>query len=162
MITAKTYDFRRVTRDDVAMLCQWQARPHVRAWWGSTDPYTDKAINDPRVSRFIVSSQDHPFAFMQDYTVHGWDDHHFASLPNGARGIDQYIAEPDMVGVGHGTAFIGARVQALFDSGAPVIATDPHPDNHRAIAVYTKLGFRPAGPPQETKWGLILPMLAAR
>ena len=50
----------------------------------------------------------------------------------------------------------------LFDAGAPVIATDPHPDNKRAIAVYRKVGFKPLGPTRETKWGLILPMAAKR
>ncbi|GGD74989.1 hypothetical protein [Rhizobium anhuiense] len=28
-----------------------------------------------------------------------------------------------------------------------MIATDPHPGNERAIAVYKKLGFEPFGPP---------------
>lgn len=103
-----------------------------------------------------------PFAFMQDYTVHGWEDHHFAYLPNGSRGIDQYIGEPDMIGVGHWAAFIAARVKTLFDEGAAFVATDPHPDNRRAIAVNKKLGFEPFGPPQNTQWGLILPMGAKR
>ena len=67
-----------------------------------------------------------------------------------------------MIGVGHGSGFIGARMQALFSEGAPVIATDPHPENGRAIAAYRKLGFEPLGPPQEIKWGLILPMVARR
>lgn len=97
---------------------------------------------------------------MQDYTVHGWENHHFAKLPEGSRGIDQYIGDPEMIGVGHGTAFIGARMRALFDGGVPVIGTDPHPANERAIAVYKKLGFEPLGLPQETQWGLILPMTA--
>jgi len=83
-------------------------------------------------------------------------------LPKGSRGIDQYIGDPEMVGVGHGSAFIGARMQVLFDAGAPVIATDPHPENKRAISVYRKLGFEPVGPAEETQWGLILPMLARR
>lgn len=144
------------------MLMAWQARPHVRAWWDSDPPYDQQDLSDPRVSLWIVSTNGRPFAFMQDYTVHGWADHHFAGLPEGSRGIDQYIGDPDMVGIGHGSAFIGARMQALFAAGAPVIATDPHPDNQRAIAVYTRLGFAPAGPPQETEWGLILPMHAKR
>lgn len=67
-----------------------------------------------------------------------------------------------MVGVGHGAAFIAMRMRALFDEGVPVIATDPHPDNARAIAVYKKVGFEPSGPPQQTQWGLVLPMLAMR
>ncbi len=53
-------------------------------------------------------------------------------------------------------------MRALFDAGVPVIATDPHPANERAIAVYKKLGFEPFGSPLETQWGLILPMLARR
>lgn len=67
-----------------------------------------------------------------------------------------------MVGIGHGSAIIRERMQALFDQGAPLIATDPHPDNKRAIAVYRKVGFEVSGPAEETKWGLILPMVAKR
>ena len=156
------YTFQKVTRGDFDRLAEWHARPHVRAWWEQSDPFEDDDLTDPKVTRWIVSFYGRPFAFIQDYTVHGWDDHHFAGLPMGARGIDQFIGEPDMVGVGHGTAFIGARMQGLFDAGAPVIATDPHPDNARAIAVYRKLGFMPSGAPQKTQWGLVLPMLARR
>ncbi|WP_236939995.1 GNAT family N-acetyltransferase [Falsihalocynthiibacter arcticus] len=160
MRTARTYKFRQVTIDDLDLLKEWQARSHVREWWDADEPYDQEEISDPRVSRWIISMDERPFAFMQDYTVHGWEDHHFAKLPKGARGIDQYIGDPEMIGVGHGSAFIGARMQALFDEGASVIATDPHPDNKRAISVYAKLGFEPSGPPKETQWGLILPMLA--
>ncbi|MEM9843207.1 MAG: GNAT family N-acetyltransferase [Pseudomonadota bacterium] len=158
-VTGK-YAFRAATMGDLPMLLAWQAEPHVRAWWDSDAPYNQEELSNPRVSRFIVSFDGRPFAFMQDYAVHGWEDHHFAHLPTGARGIDQYIGDPKMIGVGHGTAFMGARMKVLFDDGAPVIATDPHPDNARAIAVYKKLGFEPSGPPQDTEWGRILPMLA--
>lgn len=161
-MTANAYGFREATLDDLDLLREWQSRPHVREWWGSDEPYDAADLADPRVARWIVSLAERPFAFIQDYTVHGWDNHHFADLPKGARGIDQYIGVPDLVGVGHGSAFIRARMQALFEDGAPVIATDPHPDNARAIAVYEKLGFVPSGPIQQTQWGLILPMLAKR
>jgi len=144
------------------MLVEWRSNPHVRAWWSAAEPYDAADLADPRVARWIVSNAGRPFAFIQDYTVHGWDDHPFAYLPTGSRGIDQYIGDPEMVGVGHGSAFIAMRMQALFAEGAPVIATDPHPDNARAIAVYRKLGFEPVGPPQETQWGLALPMLARK
>lgn len=162
MKTARKYEFRQITMDDLDLLMEWQARPHVREWWGSGEPYDQEKISDPRVLRWIISTDERPFAFMQDYTVHGWEDHHFAQLPKGSRGIDQYVGDPDMIGVGHGSAFIGARMQALFEEGAPFIATDPHPDNIRAISVYKKLGFEPSGPRQETRWGLILPMLARK
>ncbi|MCY0096101.1 GNAT family N-acetyltransferase [Hoeflea ulvae] len=154
---AQNYTFRKVTMDDLGLLMAWQARAHVRKWWSSA-PWDQQKIDDPRVARWIVSCGRHPFAFMQDYTVHGWDEHHFSKLPKGSRGIDQYIGDPDMLGLGHGTAFISARMRTLFDAGAPVIATDPHPANARAIAVYTRLGFEAFGPVRETAWGLILPM----
>ena len=159
-MAANQYSFRKATLDDLDLLMAWQSTPHVREWWDSEEPYDEADLADPRVARWIVSNAGRPFAFIQDYTVHGWEDHHFANLPNGSRGVDQYIGDPNMVGVGHGSAFIRIRMQALFDEGAPVIATDPHPDNARAIAVYRKLGFEPSGPSQETQWGLILPMVA--
>lgn len=161
MIADNQYSFRKATAADLPLLAAWQSNPHVRTWWDS-EPYDAADLADPRVARWIVSTAGRPFAFMQDYTVHGWEDHHFAELPTGSRGIDQFIGDPEMIGVGHGSAFIGARVRALFDAGVPVIGTDPHPANERAIAVYRKLGFEPSGPPQETRWGLILPMLARR
>lgn len=157
---ANAYSFRKATLADIGLLQAWQANPHVAEWWDAGAPYDEAALADPRVARWIVSVSDRPFAFMQDYSVHGWQDHHFGDLPKGSRGIDQFIGDPEMIGLGHGSAFIGARLRILFDQGAPVIATDPHPDNARAIAVYNKLGFEIAGPPQATRWGLILPMLA--
>ncbi len=141
------------------MLMSWLNRAHVRRWWGPPKVISAKDLADPRVARWIVSHEGTPFAYMQDYTVHGWEDHHFAPLPQGSRGIDQYIGEPDMIGIGHGPAFMAQRIKTLLETGAPALATDPHPDNTRAIAAYRKLGFAPTGPARQTKWGLILPMV---
>ena len=153
------YEFRRATTADIAVLNKWRLLPHVGEWWGTEDLFDEEGFSDPRVVQWVVSFSGRPFAYIQDYTVHGWENHYFADLPIGSRGIDQFIGPTDMVGIGHGTAFIGKRVQALFEAGAPVVATDPHPDNARAIAVYEKIGFRAVGPPRETEWGLILPMV---
>lgn len=147
---------------DLALLTRWQSHPHVQEWWGDDEPYDEEEINDRRVARWIVETDGIPFAFMQDYTVHGWEEHHFSQLLKGSRGIDQYIGEPEMIGLGHGSTFIAAQVRSLFDAGAPIIATDPHPNNERAIAVYKKVGFEVSGPPEETEWGLILPMQVKR
>ncbi len=162
MDQVEDYTFRRVSMLDLPLLLEWQSRPHVREWWDDFEPSDQEDLEDPRVVRWIVELDDRPFGYMQDYTVHGWQGHHFAHLPDGARGIDQFIGEPEMIGLGHGSGFIAARMQSLFDAGVPVIATDPHPDNARAIAVYKKVGFGISGPPQATKWGMILPMQAGR
>jgi len=63
-----------------------------------------------------------------------------------------------MIGQGHGPAFITARCAQLFADGAPVIATDPHPDNTSAITAYAKCGFKPTGTVLDTDWGPCLPM----
>lgn len=146
--------------EDLPLLRWWQDLPHVREWWGDDEPFDEGDLHDARVSRWIVELDGKPFAYMQDYSVHGWEGHHFGHLPPGSRGIDQYIGDPAMIGGGHGTAFIRQRMQEIFAAGAPVIAVDPHPANARAIAVYRKLGFRIAGAERATPWGLILPMEA--
>ncbi|WP_424965950.1 GNAT family N-acetyltransferase [Dinoroseobacter sp. S375] len=159
MTRSARYSFRTLTLADAPLLARWRAQPHIHRWWGEERPYDADALRDPRVSRWIVALNTRPMAFLQDYSVHGWDEgHHFAHLPAGARGIDQYIGPPELLGRGHGPAFIATHLRSLLAQGAPLIATDPHPENRRAIAAYGKLGFRPAGPVEETGWGPILPM----
>ncbi len=66
-----------------------------------------------------------------------------------------------MIGRGHATAFIAALLQTLFDQGALVVATDPHPECTRDSR-YQKPGLERSGPSRETGWGLILTMLSKR
>lgn len=162
MKATNRYDFRKVAIADLDLLQEWQTRPHVREWWDSDESSDEVDLVDPRVARWIVSVDGHPFAYMQDYTVHGWNDHHFFRLPTGSRGIDQFIGEPDMIEKGHGSAFIAERLKTLFEQGAPVVATDPHPENARAIAAYKRAGFVQFGAPRETRWGPVLPMKVCR
>lgn len=128
--------------------------PHVVAWWGAPEvEAAAEALADPRIALWIVEHDGRPFAYAQDYAPHDWDDHPFAHLPAGARGIDHYIGEPDMLDRGHGSAFIRAHCARLFAAGAPAIGTDPHPDNRRAIRACEKAGFSIASEPLDTRWG---------
>ena len=156
------YRFRLATAADLDLLDLWLRQPQVREWWGEPEAFAAEDLADPRVTVMIVEGDGRPFAYMQDYDVHGWKGHHFGYLPKGSRGIDQFIGEPDMLGLGHGTAFIAQRMRELFAAGAPVIGTDPHPRNARAIAVYQKVGFRIVGPEEETEWGRVVRMEAGR
>ncbi len=144
------------------MIHRWLETPAVRRWWIDADGRTaepigpgDLAAKD--VAMWIVSFGDRPFAFLQDYDPHAEPGHHFAHLPPGSRGIDQFIGEPDMIGRGHGSAFVRARVEGLLASGVPAVGTDPQPDNARAIRAYEKAGFR-AGEVRSTAWGRCLLM----
>ncbi|CUJ37282.1 GNAT family N-acetyltransferase [Cognatishimia activa] len=153
------YQFHIMQQADTGLFNRWRAQPHVLEWWGEDDEEDEEAIASPLVKRWIVRLNGRPFAYIQDYAVHGWPfDHHFAHLPEGSRGIDQFIGEPDLLGQGHGRAFIAAHVANLFNSGAPVVATDPDPENTRAIAVFERIGFSAYADPFDSDWGRILPM----
>src|SRR3954454_5209770 len=136
------YNFRQVTGGDRALLETWRRMPHVTEWWGRPDvePAAQK-LADVRIGMWIVEHEGSPFAYAQDYSPHDWDPHPFAHLPPGSRGIDQYVGEPDMIGRGHGSAFVRLHCEHLFAGGAPAVGTDPHPDNKRAIRAYQKAGF---------------------
>lgn len=154
MAPRSLYTFRPVAAADLPLLSHWRAMPHVAEHWGPPDvePEGEK-LADPRIAMWIVAHRGRPFAFAQDYSPHDWDDHPFAHLPPGARGIDQYIGEPDLVGRGHGSIFVRLHCDRLFARGAPVIGTDPHPDNARAIRAYQKAGFAIVSGAVDTRWG---------
>ena len=156
------YAFRRAALADAPLLAAWRAAPHVAAWWSQETRLDAAWFAAPEVRRWIVGLEGRDFAFIQDYSVHAEPGHHFAHLPPGSRGIDQFIGDPEMLGQGHGPGFIAAHAQRLFAEGAPVVATDPHPDNGRAIAACRNAGFAVSGPPRDTPWGPILPMTKGR
>jgi aminoglycoside 6'-N-acetyltransferase len=148
------YAFRPAAAGDVPLLRAWRRRPHVVRWWGAPDAEDPaEVLAEGRVAMWIVSHEGQPFAYAQDYSPHDWPGHPFAHLPPGARGIDQYIGEEEMLGRGHGSAFVRLHCERLFAAGAPAIGTDPHPDNRRAIRAYEKAGFSLVSGPLETLWG---------
>ncbi|MCR8723198.1 GNAT family N-acetyltransferase [Frigidibacter sp. ROC022] len=151
------YLIRCLTGADLPLLRRWRQAPHVLRWWPQEGAEPPGQV-DPGTVPSIVELAGRPFAYIQDYGVHDEPDHHFAYLPPGARGIDQFIGEADMLGQGHGPAFIDQHVRSLFGAGAPAVGTDPHPDNRRAIRAYEKAGFRIAGGPLDTPWGRALLM----
>jgi aminoglycoside 6'-N-acetyltransferase len=157
---AREYRFRSATADDLPLLDRWHRQPHVQEWWGEPELMSAEDLADPHVAIMIVELGGTPFAYMQDYDVHGWEGHHFGYLPTGARGIDQFIGEAGLLGQGHGPAFIRQRVGELFAAGAPAVGTDPHPKNARAVAAYRKAGFRIVGPEEYTEWGRVIRMEA--
>ncbi len=154
MKPAATYVFQPVGEADLALLDCWRAKPHVAAWWGPPEIETPaEAFADPRVAMWIVMHDGRPFAYAQDYAPRDWDGHPFAHLPPGARGMDHYVGDADMLGRGHGSAFIRAHCRRLFAGGAPAIGVDPHPENKRSIRAYEKAGFAVTSGPLDTRWG---------
>jgi aminoglycoside 6'-N-acetyltransferase len=139
------YDFRAVTKDDLSMIGAWIAAPHAAAWWG--DPEQEIAeirehIDSVSVEPMIVELDGKPIAYLQSYDPHLEDDHPYQDQPFGTIGLDLTIGEPELVGIGHGSALLRQFVAQLFAEGAPRVIIDPDPANTRAIRAYEKAGFR--------------------
>ncbi len=139
------YRFRPMSADDLPLVRRWLEAAHVREWWGDTLEQFELVsgdLNEPAMDQLIVASGDRPFAYLQCYDQTAWPENGLGCHPPGTRGIDQFIGEGDMVGRGHGSAFIRAFTDTLLAAGTPRVITDPDPANARAIRAYEKAGFR--------------------
>lgn len=147
----QAFTFRLLEHRDLAMLHEWLGRPHVAEWWHGQptlreveeewEPYM---LGESGVEPFIAKLDGEPLGYIQSYRVMNagggwWPD----ACDPGARGIDQFIANPAQLGRGLGREMIGAFVRRLFaDPAVSDIQTDPSPVNARAIRCYERVGFR--------------------
>jgi aminoglycoside 6'-N-acetyltransferase len=141
---APVYAFRPMASDHLPMIRRWLEAPEVMRWWGAPDEQYALVSGDldhPDMDQFIVTADDHPFGYIQCYALSTWNQD-FGSQPEATRGIDQFIGEPEMIGRGHGSAFIRQFSDSLLTSGIPRIVTDPDPENIRAVRAYAKAGFQ--------------------
>jgi aminoglycoside 6'-N-acetyltransferase len=138
-----SYQFRPMSADDLPLVRDWLRVPHVKEWWHDADDFefVSGDLGHRDMAQFIVSLGERPFGYLQCYRIGDWHAG-FGAQPDGTRGIDQFIAEPGMVGRGHGSAFIRQFIEGLLDRGTPRIVIDPSPTNPRAIRAYEKAGFR--------------------
>jgi aminoglycoside 6'-N-acetyltransferase Ib len=149
--TAPAISFRPLQRTDLCLLHEWLCRPHVAEWWSPT-PLLEEVeqefgalMDESSTTRaYIVLFDGTPSGYIQSYVAMGsgdgwWED----ERDPGVRGIDQFLAHPEQLGQGLGTAMVRAFVQHLFaDPTVTRIQTDPSPANTRALRCYKKAGFR--------------------
>lgn len=148
-----------MTAADLPLVADWRARPHVVRWWSEQpDDLAAETVDDATINVWIAELNGRPMAFIQDYRVHDWPDHHLAFLPPDSRGMDIFIGEADLTGQGHGSAIVRRHVEAWFAKGVPAFGIDPHPDNAAARRAYARAGFAEAGGPMDTEWGFSLLM----
>ena len=141
----RVYAFRPMSTATLPMVRRWLAIPHVAQWWGDPEEQfalVNEDLDHPSMDQFIVAVDDRPFAYLQCYDPTAWPDNGFGTHPDGTRGIDQFIGEPDMIERGHGSALIRTFIDGLLASGTPRVVTDPAPANGRAVRAYEKAGFQ--------------------
>jgi aminoglycoside 6'-N-acetyltransferase len=133
-----------MSASDLPHIKRWLETPHVREWWH--DPAEQLALvsgdlDHPDMAQFIVAVDAREFAYLQCYNLSDWNTG-LGPQPEGTRGLDQFIGEADMLGCGHGSAFVRDFADRLLADGAPRVVTDPDPANLRAVRAYEKAGFR--------------------
>jgi len=146
--------FRPLEKSDLHMLHHWIQRPHVAEWW--LDPHTledlqkdyfSSAAQQSTTKAYIAMMDTSPIGYIQVYVALGSGDGWWENEQDpGVRGIDQFLADPDLLGHGLGTSMVRAFVDLVFsDPAVTKVQTDPDPRNARAIRCFTKAGFRPLG-----------------
>jgi aminoglycoside 6'-N-acetyltransferase len=83
---------------------------------------------------------------------------HLQSLPGGTQVIDAFIGEPDMLGRGHGSAFLRLLASSLIREGAPLVVIDPDAGNLRARRAFGRAGFAEDAV-VEAKQGMVVLMM---
>jgi aminoglycoside 6'-N-acetyltransferase len=137
------YEFISMTSVDLPLIRRWLETPHVSQWWHDPAEQFELVSGDldhPDMAQYIVASDGRPFAYLQCYNLSDWNTG-FGPQPSGTRGLDQFIGEADMLGRGHGSAFIRTFAEQLLAKGTPRVVIDPDPANVRAIRAYNKAGF---------------------
>jgi aminoglycoside 6'-N-acetyltransferase len=141
---APDYLFHPMSAADLPTIRRWLETPEVVRWWGRPDEQyalVSGDLNHPDMDQFIVALGDRPLGYIQCYALSTWNQG-FGSHPPATRGIDQFIGEPELIGRGHGSAFIRQFADSLLASGIPRLVTDPDPENGRAVHAYAKAGFQ--------------------
>jgi len=145
---------RPLTEQDFPMLHDWLNRPHIVEWWGGERArptleevyakYLPRILAQDRVTPYIAMLEQVPIGYAQSYVALGSGDGWWEEETDaGVRGIDQSIADPQLLGKGLGTLLVRALVEKLFsDPQVTKVQTDPAPTNLRAIRCYQKAGFR--------------------
>jgi aminoglycoside 6'-N-acetyltransferase-1b len=143
--------FRPLVLADLGLLHEWLGLPHVAAWWGPPPSATDvEQEYGPLTSAqsstrpYIVLDDRAPIGYIQSYVAKGSGDGWWPDEEDpGVLGIDHFLARPEDIGRGLGTAMVRAFVQRLFaDPEVTRVQADPSPQNRRAIRCFEKAGFR--------------------
>jgi aminoglycoside 6'-N-acetyltransferase len=137
------YAFRPMSAADLPTIQRWLGMPHVSQWWH--DPWeqielVSGDLDHPDMAQFIVAADAREFAYLQCYNLSAWNTG-FGLQPEGARGLDLFIGEVDMLDRGHGSAFVRIFADRLLACGTPRVVIDPDVGNTRAICAYEKAGF---------------------
>jgi RimJ/RimL family protein N-acetyltransferase len=145
--------FRALAEDDLALLFDWLARPHVKRWYAPAPgsfaeiaaKYRPRTLGDNEVKAFIVQSGGADVGYIQAYAIEAFADYErLTGCEKGAVGIDLFIADAWRTGHGLGAQVIRRFVDDVVfgNYGAVTCVAGPAEGNKASIRAFQKAGFR--------------------
>ena len=144
--------FRELVRDDLVLLFNWLARPHVKRWYAPQPAsfaevaakYGPRTEPESPVRAFIIQDGNADVGYIQAYSIDSFPDYERATgAEKGAVGVDLFIADEWRTRHGLGSAVIRRFVdEVLFGQyGAAAVLAGPNEGNAAAIRAFEKVGF---------------------
>src|SRR4249919_970302 len=122
--------------DDAEPLTRILAEPDVLAWWGPHDIDAVRREQIASAAGWVIEADGAP---------QGWIEFYEEREPRYRHAnLDIYVTSA-LHGRGHGAEAMRLAIGHLVEQGHHRFTIDPAGANGRAIAAYTKLGFRPVG-----------------
>ncbi len=136
--------------DDVELLVAWDQDADVAAALGGPgarwyDWPTELERDVPWRELLIAEENDRPVGFVQLTDAREEESHYWGTdVGDDIWAVDIWIGSPSDRGRGLGAQVMHLACERAFGrQGARSVLVDPKVTNHRAIAFYQKLGFRP-------------------
>lgn len=152
--TSALLSFRRLRREDFALLSHWFRAPHVEAWWREADDlasieerYGPSVDGVDSTELFIAELDEHPIGFLQWYRMvdnPSWlKAIEVAGVSADAAGMDYLIGDVTLVGKGLGPRMIRQFLDEVLPRYPEVasIALSVGQGNQRSWRAIEKLGF---------------------
>ena len=143
--------FRPIRRGNFEQLRRWLGESHVSEWWG--EPPDIAAVestygpcldgSDP-TKVFLITLSGNPIGMIQTYLLSDNPEYEMAVRVECAAGVDLLIGEPDLVGVGIGTATLRIFLDQVGWPAYPHVLrymAGPAERNERSRRAFRSAGF---------------------
>lgn len=144
---------RAMTRADLPDVLRWRRAPHVARWFPSGEPVSLETVTaryglridgEVPTRMFVVTSQDQPVGFLQDYRIRDHPDYAVLTPDPEAIGVDYAIGEEAWLRRGVGLRML-RRWFGLARAAYPDASTYFASPDHRNVAsrrLLLRAGFR--------------------
>lgn len=131
-------------------MIRWLGDPDVQPWYDegelSEENIRRQFAPETGLNRYTIVIDDQPVGYIQAYRVGNEPEYQKQiDVDPDAVATDLFIGEPGFRNAGWGTELLRVFHERIVfgEMGAELAMIGPSPENHRAVASYSKVGFRP-------------------